>query len=112
MHATLHQLLILRDQVIPDSEVFAHVQECVECRTELNRLQKVTTGLRDLQPRWSAPDRWSAIHEALLRPAVARAPERERRHPGWLLPAASAAAVVVAVVLTINMQRGRELGME
>jgi hypothetical protein len=95
MHASLHELLSLRDEVIADSAVVAHVRECVECRAELDRLRAVTSELRGLPSRWTAPDRWADITLALC-PGQEKT---ERRQPGWIWPVAAAAAVVGTVVL-------------
>ena len=48
-----------------------------------------------------APDRWLAIRTAFLAQSAARSTRRVRR-PGWLLPAASAAIVLCAVLLTVS----------
>jgi hypothetical protein len=53
-----------------------------------------------MQPRFAAPDRWSAIAAELSRsPYEVMAP---RPRPGWLLPAASAALVLAVVLLTFG----------
>jgi hypothetical protein len=99
MHATFDDLLTLRDDAA-DSALSAHVRACAECRQQLARLRARTDALRRLPPVGSAPDRWDAIQHALHAPVVRV--EHTPRHPGWLLPAASAAAVVLAVVVTLQ----------
>ena len=100
MHASIEQLLNLRDDGAAGDDVAAHVRECAECRSTLERLNLVTAALRSLPARASAPDRWNEIDARL---SGARASKSApRRRPGWLLPAASAALVLVAVLLTFN----------
>lgn len=100
MHASIEQLLNLRDGADASDTVAAHVRECAECRSTLERLNLVTAALRSLPARGSAPDRWNAIAARL---SGAQAPESApRSRPGWFLPAASAALVLVAVLLTFN----------
>lgn len=100
MHASIEQLLNLRDGGDAADNVAAHVRECAECRSTLERLDLVTAALRSLPARASAPDRWNEIAARL---SGARASKRvPRRRPGWFLPAASAALVLVVVLLTSN----------
>src|SRR5688572_11766842 len=65
MHASLPELLSLRDEVVADGAVLAHVRECAECHSELNRLRSVTVQLRGLSTPWAAPDRWDAVEHRL-----------------------------------------------
>lgn len=101
MHASFEQLLKLRDEPA-DASIAAHVRSCAECRAQLAQLEARTDQLRRLPARWTAPDRWREIRSALAAPAVAV--ERPRARPGWWLPAASAVAVVFAVVLTMEQR--------
>src|SRR5262245_47670546 len=99
MHASLDQLLKLRDDAAADETAAAHVATCLACANQLAQLRAVTRGLRTLQAPWAVPDRWNEVRSALrqVRPATPRA------RPGWLLPAASVAAVAaLAVALTIR----------
>lgn len=100
MHASFEQLLKLRDGRPADATLAAHVRNCAECRAELVQLQTRTDDLRALPDRWAAPDRWSDIRAALAAPAVAG--QQPRARPGWWLPAACAAVVVAALVLTLD----------
>ncbi len=109
MHATVNDLLKLRDREhVADAELIAHLRGCAECREQLARLKRTTTLLRELPDRVRAPDRWHAIQAQLNAPR--EAPEPMRSRPGWWLPAASAAAVVVAVLLTLPAQQPTTLG--
>ena len=69
-----------------------HVDECQECRDELDRLHQRVAALKAL-PSLSAPrDRWPAVRSAVV---------RERRR-GWWLRGAWAAAAAVAFLLGAN----------
>jgi hypothetical protein len=109
MHASLEQLLTLR-QGAADSPAASHVDSCPQCRAEFERLKRTTRALRHLRPRWNVPDRWHAIQRALAEPEFAKLPPQSvaqpRSRPGWLLPAASAALVMVAVLFVINRDNG------
>ena len=101
MHASIEQLLNLRDGNAGDG-VAAHVSECAECGATLARLNLVTAALRSLPSHASVPDRWPQIAACL---SGARAPQSApRSRPGWFLPAATAALVLVAVLLTFDRE--------
>ena len=105
MHPRFDQLL----DATPVEEVAAHVRECAKCRATFDGAQRTAARLRALPARTDAPDRWLAIQHALrARGAVSRA--RKTRRPGWLLPAASAALVMIAVLITMSSQGPRPLG--
>lgn len=105
MHASFEQLLTLR-QGTADSRAAGHVESCAHCRAELERLQGTTRALRSLRPRGTMPDRWDAIRRELALPEFGSVPAQRvsRPRPGWLLPAASAAVVMLAVLFAINRQ--------
>lgn len=100
MHASIEQLLRLRDGADADSTPGAHVRECATCRLALERLNTLTSALRNLPDDSSPPDRWSAISAKLSDAPVAGAAPRSR--PGWLVPAASAALVLLAALFTLG----------
>lgn len=100
MHASIDQLLKLRDDDSADVGAARHVSDCRHCHSQLEQLRAVTRGLRALPDRWTPPNRLAAIREQLARPKSPVAEPRTR--PGWLLPAASAAVVVLAVFVTMN----------
>lgn len=102
MHASFDQLLTLRDGRPAEAALAEHVRNCSECTLQLDQLQRRTDDLRRLPQRWTAPQRWEEISAAHSRPAIAAAPVRGR--PGWWLPAASAAALVMALVLTLQQR--------
>ncbi len=100
MHVSIDQLLRLRDGKDADGLVGAHVRECTRCRSELTRLSGLTVTLRELPSHFATPDRWDAIKARLSGAATPQV--APRRRPGWLLPAAGAALVLVAVLLTFG----------
>ncbi|MBU6422119.1 MAG: hypothetical protein KGQ62_08560 [Gammaproteobacteria bacterium] len=94
MHASLEQLIALRDGQPLTAEAGAHVRACAECSHELTRLTEWQRHLRAL-PAFSAPENgWARVTERLEKPAGER-----RAH--WL-PAAViglVASLVAAVAL-------------
>jgi hypothetical protein len=111
MHASVHELLSLRDDVVVDEAVAAHVRDCEECGVELSRLRALTAELRALPGKWVAPDRWGRIETALalnvIDLAALEPPPVKSRKPGWGLPLAAAATVLVTVA-AITWQGRRE----
>ena len=101
MHAGIDDLLKLRDGEHAPLAL-AHVRDCARCRTELARLDALSAELRELPSNSVPPERWSAIHAALSTRAE---PIAANRRPGWLVPVASAALVLVAVLFTLNSRR-------
>jgi hypothetical protein len=99
MHASFEQLLKLRDGADAGDSVAAHVRTCRVCSSTLDRLSTVTQALRRLPARFVAPDRWNAVAAELS--GEAQPVARIRNRPGWLLPAGSAALVLVVVLLTV-----------
>ena len=101
MHAGIDDLLKLRDGEHA-AAALAHVRECAHCQSELARLEALSAELRELPSTAVPPERWNAIQAELRGGAGRVAPGRR---PGWLLPAASAALVLVAVLFTLNNRR-------
>lgn len=95
MHASIEQLLNLRDAAPEDSGVASHVNGCERCQAELGRLRIVQLGLLSL-PEIPAPEGgWQAVSRA-------RAETRRNVRPaftGWFWAGSLAAALAVAVVL-------------
>ncbi|HSD73489.1 MAG TPA: hypothetical protein VLB75_01895 [Steroidobacteraceae bacterium] len=110
MHADIDQLLMLRDGEDATAGAGTHVRDCVHCQAELARLKALSADLRELPSAAVPPERWSAIKTELARGS--QKPERAlHRQPGWLLPVASAALVLVAVLFTFaNRERHDGLG--
>jgi hypothetical protein len=110
MHPSLDQLLTLRDHAAADTgEVATHVRECAECHATLESARRIAQRLRELPVRTTPPDRWMAIRTAFLARSERRWQPRARR-PGWILPAASAALVLFAVLLTVSSHGPRTQG--
>ncbi len=101
MHPSFDQLLSWRESNAPEDHVVIHVRNCAECRATVESVRGITARLRELPTRAVPPDRWLAIRTAFLAHQAARSARGVRR-PGWLLPAASAAIVLCAVLLTIS----------
>jgi len=91
----------------------AHLRSCLECRREVQRLQELVAERRDAIEA-SAPD-WPAQRQQIMArlPAAAVVPIRRHR---WLRPlVAMAAAVVVAVGVTMivgDQARGPDVDLE
>lgn len=103
MHPRFDQLL----SGALEEEVALHVSACAECRTHFEGAQLTAARLRALPAQTDAPDRWLAIQYALRARGDVRSAPKARR-PGWLLPAASAALVVIAVLITVSSQGPRD----
>jgi hypothetical protein len=101
MHAGIDDLLKLRDGESAPAAL-AHVRDCAHCQSELARLEALTVELRELPSSAVPPQRWSAIKAELSGGAEPPVPSRR---PGWFLPAASAALVLVAVLFTLSSRR-------
>ena len=101
MHAGIDELLKLRDGEHAPAAL-AHVRDCARCRAELARLDGLRAELRELPSTVVPPERWGAIRAALITRAEEVMPSRR---PGWFVPVASAALVLVAVLVTLNGRR-------
>ncbi|HEV2111420.1 MAG TPA: hypothetical protein VGT99_08710 [Gammaproteobacteria bacterium] len=93
MHASLEQLMSLRDEEPVALEVQEHVRGCEECARVLNGLAAVQEGLARLADPLPPPEAWGQIN------AAAKEPSAPRRR--WLADAGVAlvASVAAAVVL-------------
>jgi hypothetical protein len=89
MHATVHQLLSLRDGEPVDADAARHVEHCTSCTSELARLGRVRQRMQSLAPIEPPALAWEQIAARLH---AAETPRRSR------MPWAFAAAAVVAVV--------------
>jgi len=110
MHASFDELLKQRDDRPGDAALVAHVRSCAECGEQLAQLQSRIDLLRRLPGHGPAPDRWSEIQAALAAPPMAASPAKPR--PSWWVPAASAAAVVIAVLVTLQPHGSTSPGPE
>lgn len=96
MHASIDQLLSLRDGGPTAAAVAQHVQQCPDCTAEIARLREVRAGLQRL-PAATAPDVWEAVEHQL---------QGHSNGPRWW----SVAAVIglLAVAIFAWQQTGRE----
>jgi len=95
MHASIEQLLNLRDAAPESSDVADHVNVCQRCQAELGRLRIVQVGLQSL-PEIPAPDgAWQAVSRARAG-GESRVPTAST---AWFWAGSMAAALAVAVVL-------------
>ena len=76
-HATIEELLNLRDGTAVAAAVDAHVTGCGECRTELARLHALRAGLRALPALPPAPESWARVM-ARVEPPVQLIARRSR----------------------------------
>ena len=107
MHPSFDQLLSLRESDAPEDEVAVHVRNCAECHATVESARSITSRLRDL-PVNVAAHRFVGWRFA---PRFSRRPQllgTLARRPGWFLPAASAALVLCAVVLTVSSHGPRQ----
>jgi len=73
MHASIEELLSLRDGEAGAEHAAAHVTGCTQCRTELDQLRHVRTALAALPLQEPAPAAWTEIMQR-----AAAAPPRSR----------------------------------
>jgi conjugal transfer/entry exclusion protein len=95
MHASVEQLLNLRDAGTEAGEVATHVAGCERCQGELGRLRAIQVGLQSL-PEFAVPQgSWSRIAQA----RVITEKKASVQLTGWFWAGSLAAALAVAVVL-------------
>ncbi len=94
MHASLEQLITLRDGEPVDADVRTHVQACARCRSDLESLADMQARISAL-PVFSAPEEaWSGIEQRMQKTFEARS----ARHRGLAgLALAAAASVIIAM---------------
>jgi len=96
MHATIEQLLGLRDGEATPAEVHDHVEGCDACRRELVRLVRVRDELRSLPPVEPGQTLWESIAVASVgRPSPSRF--------SWGSAVGVAASFVLALVLITRL---------
>jgi hypothetical protein len=70
MHASIDNLLSLRDGQPVDAATVAHVDQCARCLAELRKLRETQVKLQSL-PQLDAPSSFQEIQRAMARPANA-----------------------------------------
>jgi len=95
MHASLEQLISLRDEEPVAAEVQQHVRGCSDCARILNQMVAVREGLTALADPPPPAGAWEGIDAAMARRAVSA---RQRR---WLAAGGTALAASVAAALLI-----------
>jgi len=111
MHASIEQLLNLRDASPEASDVAAHVNGCERCQAELGRLRIVQVGLQSL-PEIQAPE---GAWQAISRGRAGSKNSAPMAFTGWFWAGSLAAGLAVAVVLfgLLNqVPRGPESGAD
>lgn len=93
MHATTSELIARRDGEPLDAKTAMHIDECVDCRRELERLEKIRSALREIPEEQPPMDAWQRIMAA----RELEQPHMSARH--WLsgAPMALAASLLAAV---------------
>jgi hypothetical protein len=96
MHASIEELLSLRDDEPVAAATAAHVGACAHCRSELEQLRHVRSALGSLPRFEPARGSWEQI--------VARAGARpaQQRRRSWAMQGALAAAAAFAVVAVLR----------
>jgi hypothetical protein len=70
MHASIDNLLSLRDGQPVDAAIAAHLEQCQRCSAELHKLREMQSKLQSL-PQLEAPSSFAEIQRAMTRPAAA-----------------------------------------
>jgi hypothetical protein len=89
MHASIEELLSLRDGEPAAGATAAHVAGCARCRAELDQLRHVRSALGALPLQEPAPSAWARITQRAARPAYS---------PFALLATGFAAAAALGLV--------------
>jgi anti-sigma factor RsiW len=69
MHASIDNLLSLRDGQPVDAAIAAHMEQCQRCTAELHKLREMQSKLQSL-PQLEAPSSFAEIQRAMARPAA------------------------------------------
>jgi hypothetical protein len=69
MHASIDDLLRLRDGEPVDAAIAAHVEQCQRCAAELHKLRAMQSKLQSL-PQLEAPSSFAEIQRAMAQPAA------------------------------------------
>jgi hypothetical protein len=74
MHATVSQLLSLRDGAPVDAACLAHLADCDACQREVARLRDVAEALRGLEDRGAPARAWHTVCDRLRAGGPVRSP--------------------------------------
>lgn len=88
--------------------VSLHLDGCTSCRSQAVGAQASRTAFLELADDAPISSVWSDVRAQLIREGVLQGPVSARRSQWWIIPAAAAASVA-AVMLTLNLQGGRNL---
>lgn len=96
-HLSMEELLALRESGLEPGDASAreHLQSCLQCRSELERLHQRVARLKALPPLRPARDRWP---EVAIRFRAER--RRHRARNGGLAGLAAAASIALGLALT------------
>jgi hypothetical protein len=107
MHATIEQLLSIRDGQPVAEAAAVHAAECEACRRELQRLSVLRAGLRELPELDPPRGLWSTVAvSAVSRPA----PAAPRPWPALAGGVGIAAGIVLGIALVLNMTQAPDPG--
>jgi hypothetical protein len=100
MHASIADLLSLRDAAPVDARIAQHVETCAECARDLQQLSFTRAALERLPQIDAPPEAWRAIQERIAVPAR-RGSSRRR----WFAAAAVGALAVLVGALVQEAER-------
>lgn len=102
-HADIAQLLSLRDGPLVDAQLRQHVEGCSSCSAELEHLDRVREGLRQLPEEAPPRDLWEGVRaRAALAPPLADgypAPGPSERWYGAAVGIAATAVMAISLLL-------------
>jgi hypothetical protein len=99
MHASLEELLSLRDSEPGSERYAAHVAACAQCRDELDQLRHVRSALAALPMETPVATAWAEIAQR------AAAPEPQPRMRLLAIGVAVAAAIGFAALLVVRLEQ-------
>lgn len=102
-HASIGQLLSLRDQALVDADAAHHVDHCEHCQGELTRLRATAEALRELPQLSPERDLWPEIAARAGLDGALPAPPR----PRYAIAVGLAATLVMSIAL-VGLQREAE----
>lgn len=104
MHATLKDLISVRDGEPVGADIAGHVRGCEECGAVLAALSEVRRELRRLPELEPPSHSWAAIEQQLRSPAPRPRSSLGSRVTGWRAGTAAAAAGLGALVFVLLIE--------